>query len=183
MGAPKYTQCIQRLPRRAKKRKGKTKKLLHPSNRTHLIDKINYEHRVVPRSQKILYFSLSKLSRKGIKVLLSKLFSAFFQQKIHANLIESLTMECITQQTQKKENKSSHNTLVLPQCKRMWSIDSSWVWHRKHLLAKDQPLLCSWSRVKALPQVASQAKSTPWVEPTCSSQHLVGMKLIFLPQG
>ena len=38
----------------------------------------------------------------------------------------SLIVNCITQQTLKRETNSSHNSRALPQCRRMWSIDSSW---------------------------------------------------------
>lgn len=40
----------------------------------------------------------------------------------------------------------------------MWSIVFSSKWQRKHLFAKENPLLWTWSKVKVFPHVASHAK-------------------------
>ena len=39
----------------------------------------------------------------------------------------------------------------------MWSTSSS-EWQKKHLFAKEYPLLWTWSKIKAFPQVTSHAK-------------------------
>ena len=41
----------------------------------------------------------------------------------------------------------------------MWLMDSSYKWRRKHLFAKDHPLLFEWSKVKTCSQVVSQVAS------------------------
>ena len=68
----------------------------------------------------------------------------------------SFTEEGNTQVTPNKERSNIHT--VFSQWRRRWSIDSSKVWHRKHLLAKAQPLFCKRSKVRTLPHEASQAK-------------------------
>ena len=63
-----------------------------------------------------------------------------------------------TQDTPKKERSNIHTSLVFSQWRRRWSIDSSHVWHRKHLFAKAQPHFCKRSKARTLPHEASHAK-------------------------
>ena len=63
-----------------------------------------------------------------------------------------------TQETPKKEMSNIHPSLVFSQWMRRWPIDSSHVWHKKHLFAKAQPFFCKWSKVRTLPHEASHVK-------------------------
>ena len=66
-----------------------------------------------------------------------------------------------TQSTPNKENKKSHNTLVLTQWIRMWSMVSSSSRQKKHLLAKNHPILFTQSNINTFSQEACQAKKKP----------------------
>ena len=72
----------------------------------------------------------------------------------------SLTEEGRAQDTPKRVNNSFQRLLVFAQWRRMWSIVSSLEWQRKHLFAKENPLIWTRSKVKVFPQVASQAKKS-----------------------
>ena len=70
----------------------------------------------------------------------------------------SLTEKGNTQDTPNKVNSKSHKTLVFEQCRRRWSMVSSFSRHIKHLFANAHPFFWTISKVKALPCVASHAK-------------------------
>ena len=76
-------------------------------------------------SKDLLFLSFQIVQKRHKGAALQTFFH-FLPTKVSCQpSIVSLTVDCITQKTLKGENKSSHNTLVLSQCKRMWSIDSS----------------------------------------------------------
>ena len=112
----------------------------------------------VPRFQKIYYFFPSIWSKISIGEQPATSFSIVFPQKDHIILKVSLTEKGNTQNTPKRENNKFHNPLVLTQWIRMWSMNSSSDWQRKHLFAKHHPLLLKSSKVKTFAQVASHAK-------------------------
>ena len=70
----------------------------------------------------------------------------------------SLTNDDSTQDTPKRANSNFHKTLVFTQWTRRWCMDSSSIWHKKHLFAKDLPFFWTWSKVKTFLHVAFQAK-------------------------
>ena len=71
----------------------------------------------------------------------------------------SFTEEGNTQDTPNNERSNTHTSLVFLQWRRRWSIDSSYVWQKKHLFVKAQPLFWIWSKVRTFPHEASQAKN------------------------
>ena len=75
-----------------------------------------------------------------------------------------------TQSTPNKENKKFHNTLVLTQWIRMWSMVSSSSRQKKHLSAKNHPILFTRSNINTFSQEACQAKkrNPPLGEPMIS---------------
>ena len=91
----------------------------------------------------------------------------------------SLTDEGSTQCTLKR-GKKCYNTIVLTQWIRMWPINSSFNWQRKHLVAKDHPFLYKWSKIKTFVQVASQAKKLTFGGTKSSKSHLQETKLYYL---
>ena len=92
----------------------------------------------------------------------------------------SLTEQGRTQVTPKRANNNSHKTLVFVQWIKMWLIDFSSTRQKKHLLARVQPLLLSWSKVKTFPHKASQAKKNPlWEEYKDSKLFFLETELYF----
>ena len=79
------------------------------------------------------------------------------KESLHPKRV-SFTERGKTQETPKKERSNIHTSLVFSQWMRRWSIDSSHVWHKKHLFVKAQPLFCKRSKVRTLPHEASHAK-------------------------
>ena len=69
----------------------------------------------------------------------------------------SLIISKITHWIPKLENTNCHKTLVLSQCRRIWSMVSNSL-HKAYLLTNVHPPFWSWSKVNTLPQQASQVK-------------------------
>ena len=111
-------------------------------------------------SKTIMFLSFQTVQNKQ-KGAARQVFPRFLSTKEadHPEKV-SLTVNERTQWTPNKENTRSHKTLALGQWTRMWFIVSSLAQHKKHLFAKIQPLLLSWSWVRTFPQEASQAKKT-----------------------
>ena len=111
-------------------------------------------------SNALLFLSFQTVQKKH-KGAAHHAFFFFLPTKKPCHLSKaSLTEERSTHDTPKRENKRCRKTLVLSQWKRTWSTDSSSLRHRKHLFAKDHPLLWMWSKVRTFLQVASQTKKT-----------------------
>ena len=110
-------------------------------------------------SKAILFLSFQTIQKRHIGVALQTLLLFLPTNEPCHPKRTSLTNEGIIHNTLKKLNNKSHKTLDLEQWVRKWSMVSSTSQQRKHLFRSDHSLFFSWSKVKTLPQEASQAKN------------------------
>ena len=141
-------------------------KIPPPLNLTHSINEINIDNNLSPInsldqenklhknrtfslwsksstfSKDLLYCSFQIIQKKRHKSTGSQTFFCFLltKESCQPNRV-SLTEECITQEIPKRENKSCHNILALLQCRRIWSINSSRVWHETSIGQRSTSLL------------------------------------------
>ena len=92
-------------------------------------------------SSKDLLFCFFQIVKKRHKGFVPHTFFCFLSTKepYQPNIV-SYTKEG-TKKMPQREKKSCHEILTLLQCSRMWSIDSSWICQRKHLLVNDHSFL------------------------------------------
>lgn len=72
---------------------------------------------------KAIPFLAFQISKRYIRIPISKLFYFFGHQKTHSNL-KSNTRERFTHETRKREKSSYHSILTFTQWRRMWSMGS-----------------------------------------------------------
>lgn len=99
------------------------------------------------------------------------------------HISKSFTESGRTHQMLNEENKKCHSSLASPQWIRRWSTNSFVLLHIRQWLAKNQPLLLIWLRVRIFPQAAFHVRKFTLIRAKSPTLFFRGKTLLPLTQG